>query len=63
MVNVRWQLGAPYIAKVGSKYALIYSTGAYLQPDCKAGVAWSDTLMPVPNGRHRKVLETDVQGV
>lgn len=54
---------APYIAKIGGKYALIYSTGAYLQPDYKAGVAWSDILMPAPNGRYRKVLQTDVQGV
>ena len=54
---------APYIAKIGGKYALIYSTGAYLQPGYKAGVAWSDTLMPAPGTRYRKVLQTDAQGV
>lgn len=54
---------APFIVEIGGKYALIYSTGAYQQIDYKAGVAWSDTLMPAPNGRYRKVLEQDVQGV
>ena len=54
---------APYIAKIAGKYALIYSTGAYQQVDYKAGVAWSDTLMPAPGSRYRKVLEADVQGV
>jgi hypothetical protein len=40
---------APYIAELGGKDALITSTGTYyLQPDCEAGVAWSDTLMPAP---------------
>lgn len=53
---------APYVAKIGGKYALIYSTGAYLQPDYKVGVAWSDTLMPAPGTRYRKVLQSDVQG-
>ncbi len=54
---------APYIARIGGKYALIYSTGGYLTVGYKAGVAWSDTLMPAPGTRYRKVLETDVQGV
>ena len=54
---------APYIAKIADKYALIYSTGAYLTVGYKAGVAWSDTLMPVPGARYRKVLATDMQGV
>jgi hypothetical protein len=53
---------APYIAKVSGKYALIYSTGAYQQADYKAGVAWSDTLLPIQGGRYRKVLEADAQG-
>jgi len=54
---------APYIAKIAGKYALIYSTGAYLTVGYKAGVAWSDTLMPASGGRYRKVLKSDVQGV
>jgi len=54
---------APYISKIGGKYALIYSTGAYEFADYKVGVAWSDTLLPAPNGRYRKVLQTDVAGV
>ncbi len=54
---------APYIAKVGGKYSLIYSTGAYREADYKAGVAWSDTLIPTPGGRYRKVLKPDVQNI
>jgi len=54
---------APYISKIGGKYALIYSTGAYEFADYKVGVAWSDTLLPARNGRYRKVLQTDVAGV
>jgi len=41
---------APSIMKIAGKYALIYSTGGYRSLDYKAGVAWSDTLMPVPGG-------------
>jgi Glycosyl hydrolases family 43 len=54
---------APYISKIGDKYALVYSTGAYLTPGYKAGVAWSDTLLPPQGGRYRKVLEPDPQGL
>ena len=54
---------APYIAKIAGKYALIYSAGLYRNADYKAGVAWSDTLMPAPGGRYRKVLQPDTQGV
>jgi len=54
---------APYIARVAGKYALIYSTGAYQQVDYKAGVAWSDTLVPARGRRYRKVLEPDMQGI
>lgn len=42
---------APTIARIGGKYALVYSTGAYQQADYKAGIAWSDTLVPAPGGR------------
>ncbi len=54
---------APYIAQIGGKYALVYSTGAYLTPGYKAAVAWSDTLLPARGGRYRKVLQPDPQGV
>lgn len=54
---------APYLVRVGGLYALIYSTGAYQQVGYKAGVAWSDTLLPPPGGRYRKVLRTDARGV
>ncbi len=50
---------APWIAVVGGKHALIYSTGAYLTPGYKAGVAWSDGLLPLAGGRYRKVLQPD----
>ena len=50
---------APFLARIGAKYALIYSTGAYLTPGYKAGVAWSDTLLPAAGGRYRKVLAPD----
>lgn len=46
---------APYIATVGGKYALIYSTGAYREAGYKVGVAWSDTLLPAKGGSYRKV--------
>jgi hypothetical protein len=54
---------APYIVRIANKYALIYSTGAYQQVDYKAGVAWSDTLLPPEGARYRKVLKYDTQGV
>ncbi len=54
---------APTIAQIAGKYALIYSTGAYQQVDYKAGVAWSDTLMPASGGRYRRVLKPDMQGI
>ena len=44
---------------IGGKHALVYSTGSYLTPGYKAAVAWSDTLLPLPGGRYRKVLEPD----
>ena len=54
---------APWLARIGGKHALIYSTGAYLTPGYKAGVAWSDTLMPPPGGRYRKVLHPDPENI
>lgn len=54
---------APYIIRIGGKYALIYSTGAYEWSDYKAGVAWSDTLLPSQGGRYRKVLQPDPTGI
>ena len=50
---------APYISRIGGKYALIYSTGAYLTPGYKAAVAWSDTLFPAAGGNYRKVIQPD----
>ena len=54
---------APYIAKFAGKYALIYSTGAYHSADYKAGVAWSDSLIPAHGGQYRKVRQPDARGV
>ncbi len=54
---------APTIARIAGKYALIYSTGAYEHVDYKAGVAWSDTLMPPQGSHYRKVLQPDPQGI
>ncbi len=54
---------APYIAKIGGKYALLYSTGAYLTPGYKAAVAWSDTLLPAGGAHYRKVLAPDPLGI
>ena len=50
---------APNISNIGGKYALVYSTGAYLTPGYKAAVAWSDTLIPPAGERYRKVLQPD----
>ena len=50
---------APFLTRIAGRYALIYSTGAYLTPGYKAGVAWSDTLLPSTSGRYRKVLAPD----
>jgi hypothetical protein len=51
---------APWLALIGGKHALIYSTGSYLTAGYKAGVAWSDTLLPAgPDARYRKVLRPD----
>ena len=54
---------APYLSRVAGKYLLVYSTGAYLTEGYKTGVAWSDSLMPVGNGRYRKVLLRDAGNV
>jgi hypothetical protein len=48
---------------INNKYALAYSTGAYETAGYKAGVAWSDTLLPEPGRTYRKVLMKDTQGV
>jgi hypothetical protein len=48
---------------VNGKYALAYSTGAYRTAGYKAGVAWSDTLLPLPGHTYRKVLQEDTRGV
>jgi hypothetical protein len=48
---------------INNKYALAYSTGAYQTAGYKAGVAWSDTLLPEPGRTYRKVLMKDTQGV
>jgi hypothetical protein len=58
-----WLVEAPNIAHINGKYALIYSTGSYLTTGYKAGVAWSDTLMPEPGHYYRKVLQPDTLGV
>ncbi len=50
---------APYISRIGGKYALTYSTGAYLTPGYKAAVAWSDSLLPAAGSHYRKVLQPD----
>lgn len=54
---------APWIAVIGGKHALVYSTGSYLTSGYKAGVAWSDTLVPMGKKHYRKVLEPDPQNV
>ena len=51
------------ITKVQGKYAMAYSTGAYDQPDYKAGIAWSDTFLPPSGSYYRRVQKTDVTGV
>ncbi|WP_157134763.1 hypothetical protein [Sphingomonas sp. PAMC 26605] len=54
---------APYISRIGGKYALIYSSGAYLTTGYKAGIAWSDTLLPSAGGSYRKVFAADSGGI
>ena len=51
------------ITKINGKYALAYSTGAFDEIGYKAGVAWSDTLLPAPGTFYRKVLQQDTQDV
>jgi hypothetical protein len=48
---------------INNKYALAYSTGAYETAGYKAGIAWSDTLLPEPGRTYRKVLMKDTTGV
>ncbi len=54
---------APYLTRFGTKYALVYSTGAYLTSGYKTGVAWSDTLVPRGQQHYRKVLMPDAKGI
>ena len=51
------------IAKIGGKYALAYSTGAYNEPTYKAGIAWSDSFLPRTGQTYRKVLRPDPENV
>jgi hypothetical protein len=54
---------APYLARIGGKYALFYATGAYREADYKTGVAWSDTLIPIAGATYRKVVQPDPQNL
>jgi hypothetical protein len=47
---------------INNKYALAYSTGAFETAGYKAGVAWSDTLLPEPGNTYRKVLMEVLKG-
>jgi hypothetical protein len=51
------------VTVVDGKYALAYSTGAYDQPNYKAGVAWSDTFLPADGSSYKKMLREDAAGV
>ena len=42
---------------------MAYSTGDYEEPDYKAGVAWSDTLLPANGGSYKRVFKLDTAGV
>jgi hypothetical protein len=44
------------LKSINNKYALAYSTGAYETAGYKAGIAWSDTILPEPGKTYRKVL-------
>ncbi|WP_433893707.1 hypothetical protein [Streptomyces sp. CA-111067] len=47
------------LTKVGGKYVMAYSTGAYNQSDYKTGLAWSDTLIPTKGSTYRRILMKD----
>jgi hypothetical protein len=47
------------LTKVGGKYVMAYSTGAYNESDYKTGLAWSDTLIPAKGSSYRRILMKD----
>lgn len=51
------------ITEVDGKYVMAYSTGAYNEPDYKAGLAWSDTLIPPHGSAYRRITAKDTAGV
>lgn len=51
------------VFKIGGKYVMVYSVGAYNRPTYKIGVAYSDTFLPQGGGMYRKVLLADTGGV
>jgi hypothetical protein len=48
-----------FIQRIQSKYVLVYSVGFYSNASYKAGVAYSDTLIPRPGNRYQKALLAD----
>jgi len=50
------------VTRVGNKYVMAYSTGAYNRPDYKIGIAWSDTFLPRSDQTYTKVLKVDTAG-
>ena len=51
------------ITRIGNKYVMAYSTGDYQEADYKAGLAYSDTFLPVDGGSYKRVLAEDPAGV
>jgi hypothetical protein len=51
------------LIKIAGKYVMAYSAGDYQQLDYKAGVAFSDTLLPEPGETYRRILQQDSAGV
>ncbi|WP_405783180.1 hypothetical protein [Streptomyces sp. NBC_00859] len=51
------------ITRIGGKYVMAYSTGAFNERDYKSGLAWSDTLIPAHGSSYRRILRKDSSGV
>jgi len=51
------------IRRLGGKWVLVYSVGAFELPNYKIGLAWCDTFLPPKGKTYQKVVIDDPEGV
>jgi hypothetical protein len=51
------------VVRIGDIYVMTYSAGAFDRDTYKTGLAFSDTLLPVPGSIYQKLFQVDSDGV